>query len=92
VRHSSDGLFVSVDGPSGVGKSTTVQALARLLAEEDRIVHITCEPSAGPIGELARELTETVYGTALACLYAADRYYHLDTEVLPHLDAGEVVI
>lgn len=92
MRRFSDGLFVSVDGPSGVGKSTTVQALARLLAEEGRTVHTTCEPSAGPIGELARELTETVYGTALACLYAADRYNHLDTEVLPHLDTGEVVI
>ena len=31
---SSDGLLVSVDGPSGVGKSTTVQALAELLRDE----------------------------------------------------------
>jgi dTMP kinase len=33
-----------------------------------------------------------VHGIALACLYAADRYYHLASEVLPHLDAGDVVI
>jgi dTMP kinase len=85
-------MFISVDGPSGVGKSTTARALAQLLTDEGRIVHATCEPSDGPIGKLARELTETVQGIALACLYAADRYHHLDTEILPHLDAGEVVI
>lgn len=92
MRHCSDGLFVSVDGPSGVGKSTTARALARVLAAEGRTVHVTSEPSDGPIGRLARELTETVHGAALACLYAADRYHHLNTEILPHLHAGEVVI
>ena len=91
MPRSSDGQLISVDGPSGVGKST-VRALAGLLRGDGRIVHVTCEPSGGPIGRLARELTETVQGMALACLYAADRYHHLDTEILPHLDAGEVVI
>jgi dTMP kinase len=89
---SSSGLFVSIDGPSGVGKSSTARALAQRLRAQGRPVHLTSEPSGGPIGELACELTETVHGIALACLYAADRYYHLATEVLPHLDAGDVVI
>jgi dTMP kinase len=89
---SSNGLFVSVDGPSGVGKSTTVRVLAQLLRDQGRVVHETAEPSDGPIGQLARELTETVHGLALACLYAADRYHHLTHEVLPHLEAGEAVI
>ena len=89
---SSEGLFISVDGPSGVGKSDTVHALSQALTDEGRVVHVTCEPSDSPTGKLARELTDTVHGTALACLYAADRYHHLDTEILPHLDAGEVVI
>ncbi len=89
---SSDGLFISVDGPSGVGKTTTVRALAELLRDEGRVVHATAEPSEGPIGKLARELTETMHGITLACLYAADRYHHLTSEVLPHVNAGEVVI
>jgi dTMP kinase len=88
----SDGLFVSVDGPSGVGKTTTVAATAQLLRADGRQVHLTGEPSDGPIGKLARELTETVHGTALACLYAADRYHHLTVEVLPHLNTGKIVI
>jgi thymidylate kinase len=89
---SSDGLFISVDGPSGVGKTTTVHALARLLRNEGRPVHITAEPSEGLIGKLARELTEEIQGISLACLYAADRYHHLANQVLPRVDMGEIVI
>lgn len=88
----SEGLFISVDGPSGVGKSATLQTLSQLFADRGRLAHVTCEPSDGPIGRLARQLTDTVHGNALACLYAADRYHHLEAEVVPHLDAGEVVI
>jgi dTMP kinase len=46
----------------------------------------------GPIGLLCRELTETTTGHALACLYAADRYHHLEAEVRPNTNAGRVVI
>lgn len=94
-RPSSDarrGLFISVDGPSGAGKSTIVRHLAQLLVAEGNEVHVTAEPSNGPIGELCRELTDTVTGYALACLYAADRYHHVETEIRPRCDAGKVVI
>jgi energy-coupling factor transporter ATP-binding protein EcfA2 len=81
LRPSSDharGVFVSVDGPSGAGKSTIVSHLAQMLVGAGEDVHVTAEPSTGPIGVLCRELTETVTGHALACLYAADRYHHLE--------------
>lgn len=94
-RRSSEhgrGLFVSVDGPSGAGKSTIVQHLAQLLVSEGEDVHVTCEPSDGPIGALARELTESVTGYPLACLYAADRYYHAVSEIEPNTRAGRTVI
>jgi dTMP kinase len=86
------GLFVSVDGPSGAGKSTIVQHLAQLLVAAGEDVHVTAEPSSGPVGLLCRELTETTQGHALACLYAADRYHHLEAEVRPNLEAGRVVL
>jgi dTMP kinase len=69
-----------------------VQALGDLLRTEGRTVHVTGEPSQGRIGRLAYDLTDTVHGAALACLYAADRYHHLSAEVLPHLRTGAVVI
>ncbi|MDQ3765562.1 MAG: dTMP kinase [Actinomycetota bacterium] len=55
-------------------------------------VHVTAEPSSGPIGILARELTETVTGHTLACLYAADRYHHIETEIRSHIENGTTVI
>jgi energy-coupling factor transporter ATP-binding protein EcfA2 len=42
---SSNGLFVSIDGPSGVGKSTTARALAQLTRNEGRTAHLTRDPS-----------------------------------------------
>jgi dTMP kinase len=95
LRPCSDperGLFVSVDGPSGAGKSTIVRHLAQMLVAAGKDVHVTAEPSNGPIGELCRELTDTVTGYALACLYAADRYHHIETEIRQHCDAGKIVI
>jgi dTMP kinase len=86
------GLFISVDGSSGAGKTTIVQHLAQLLVADGEHVRVTAEPSSSPIGTLAYELTETVTGHALACLYAADRYHHVETEIVPYRDAGHVVI
>lgn len=86
------GLFVSVDGPSGAGKTTIVRHLAQMLLAEGEHVHVTAEPSNGPIGKLASELTETVTGHALACLYAADRYHHVEHEIKPLLKTGHSVI
>lgn len=86
------GLFISVDGPSGAGKSTIVQHVAKMLVAGGENVHVTAEPSTGTIGALARELTETVTGHALACLYAADRYHHIETEIRRHVENGITVI
>lgn len=86
------GLFVSVDGPSAAGKSTIVAHLAQQLVADGDQVHVTAEPSTSRIGKLARELTDTITGPALACLYAADRYHHLETEIRPRTAAGEVVL
>ncbi|MFC5266410.1 dTMP kinase [Kribbella qitaiheensis] len=86
------GLFVTIDGPSGVGKTTTITHVAQLLEADGVAPHLTLEPSRGPIGRLAYELTDTVTGPALACLYAADRYHHLQSEIRPVLQAGQLVL
>jgi dTMP kinase len=86
------GLFISIDGPSGAGKSTIVAHLANLLAADGEQVHLTAEPSEGVIGKLTRQVTETITGPALACLYAADRHHHIETEIRPRIEAGEIVI
>jgi thymidylate kinase len=37
-------------------------------------------------------MSESLTGHALACLYAADRYHHLQTEIRPRMEYGEMVI
>jgi len=58
-----------------VGKTTTITHLAQLLKADNAAVHLTAEPSRGAIKRLAHNLTDTVTGPALACLYAADRKF-----------------
>ncbi|MFE7503888.1 dTMP kinase [Promicromonospora sp. NPDC057488] len=89
---TSPGIFIAVDGPSGVGKSTLTRALTIRLAEDGHKVHRTAEPSEGPIGALARAMTNTADGLTLACLYTADRHHHLAHEIEPRLAAGSIVI
>jgi dTMP kinase len=86
------GLLVAVDGPSGVGKSTLARALTIRMADEGHAVHRTSEPSEGPIGSLARSMTNTADGLTLACLYTADRHHHLAHEIEPRLATGAIVI
>ncbi|RKN10627.1 dTMP kinase [Streptomyces radicis] len=86
------GLFVTVDGPGGVGKSTVVAATVAQLVDDRFTVFATREPTDTPLGNLARHGTETYRGMAMACLVAADRYQHLSTEIRPALMAGAVVV
>ena len=86
------GLLVTLDGPGGTGKTTATAAAAAVLRRRGRPVHATGEPSAGPVGTLARSLVNQVTGHALACLVAADRYHHLATDIRPGLAAGHIVV
>lgn len=88
----SSGFFVAIDGPSGIGKSTVTAALARELAARGLAVLATKEPTATPLGSLTRFGTDEYHGLTLACLVAADRYQHLETEIRPALAAGAVVV
>lgn len=86
------GFFVVLDGPSGVGKSTLAPLLAERIAKAGHTTWTTTQPSGSPIGALARQGTHEYHGLTLACLIAADRYHHLETEIRPALRAGRVVV
>ena len=86
------GLFTSIDGPGGSGKSTVAALVAKQLAARGLAVHPTTEPSPTPLGRLIRSGTDTYRGMALACLVAGDRHHHLAAEIRPCLAAGQIVI
>jgi dTMP kinase len=87
------GMFIAVEGPNGVGKTTIATLLATRLRERHaRLVHLTTEPSNTPLGRLLRSSEAVLTGRALALAIAADRYAHLETEVVPLLDDGQHVV
>jgi len=86
------GLFVSLDGPGGTGKTTTAALVRDELAAHGLQVHRTAEPSPTPLGQLIRASTDTYHGIALACLIAGDRHHHLAAEIRPRLESGAIVI
>jgi dTMP kinase len=93
--------FIVLEGIDGSGTTTQLGLLERHLQRRGRRVHITREPSTGPIGRLLREILlgghksptgEPVDGLAMALLFAADRRDHLTREIAPALAAGADVV
>ncbi|MEO3807692.1 dTMP kinase [Sphaerisporangium sp. B11E5] len=90
-RHTP-GFLVTLDGPSGAGKTTCSRLLCDLLTGRGLPAVCTAQPSDSPIGSLARSSTHRFHGLALTCLVAADRYHHISTVIEPHLRAGHIVV
>jgi dTMP kinase len=86
------GIFVSLDGPGGAGKSAIATLVCGQLAACGLLVHATAEPSSTPLGQMIRASTDIYRGMALACLVAGDRHHHLATEIRPQRQAGAIVM
>jgi dTMP kinase len=86
------GLFVTIDGPGGAGKTATTRHLAEMLTAQGHQVHATAQPSRGQLGQIARASADIYRGRALACLITADRYHQQDTEIRPAREAGRIVV
>ena len=86
------GLFIAIEGPNAVGKTTITGRIAAGLRTRGTAVHVTTEPSATTLGRLVRSAESYLTGRALALAVAADRYAHIEAEVIPALKAGKIVI
>jgi dTMP kinase len=97
------GRFLVLEGLDGAGTTTQAARLCDALRRAGRQVHLTAEPSGGPIGALIRQVLRGRIGggaggrepfdpRALALLFAADRLDHGDVEIAPKLAAGIDVV
>jgi dTMP kinase len=84
-------MFVTVDGPNGSGKTTLIRAVCDQLTPECP-VYTTTQPSQTPLGQMIRGGERAYHGRALACLVAGDRHHQLQTEILPRLAEGAIVL
>lgn len=91
-KNNSKGFLVAVDGPNGVGKTTLIETIATELIAQDYNVYVTREPSKTDLGNYLRRYAECNAGISLACMVAADRYAHLQNEIIPALNNGKIVI
>lgn len=92
------GLFVTVEGGEGAGKSTLITKLKEELTKQGKAVLTTFEPGSTALGKEIRSLLLTVKKEvtlaplAELLLFLADRAQHIQEEILPALQAGKIVI
>lgn len=91
------GLFITLEGPEGAGKSTNRDYLAELLGAAGREVVLTREPGGTPLAERIREILlapaaePMAVDTELLLMFAA-RAQHLAQVVRPALARGALVL
>lgn len=91
------GIFITIEGPDGSGKTTILQMLAQNLVNEGYDVVATREPGGIEIAEQIRRVILDPENTAMdprteALLYAAARRQHLAEKVKPALEKGKIVL
>ncbi|MBB5372392.1 dTMP kinase [Acidocella aromatica] len=90
------GLFITLEGGEGAGKSTAAKGLAELLRAEGHEVLATREPGGTKGAEAIRALllgTETpLHPLAQTMLHFAARADHVETVLRPALERGAIVI
>ncbi len=91
------GLFLTLEGPEGSGKSTQLRMLAQRLRAAGHDVLETAEPGGTPIGLQIRRVlldakNQELSPTAELLLMFAARAQNIDQWILPALAAGRVVV
>ena len=91
------GLFLTVEGPDGAGKTTQIELLRDYLSDKGYDIIVCREPGGTPISEAVRnvilnkEFTEMGHMTELL-LYAAARAQLIEEVIRPALEDGKIVI
>jgi dTMP kinase len=102
MKKQKRGKFIVIEGLDGSGKSRQAERIYRYLQEpQNKLVfgyhgaHLTREPTPNLIGGLIGSQLSHDWHSSQECLqllFAADRAYHLEKEVLPLLEKGVVVV
>ncbi|WP_139991447.1 dTMP kinase [Paenibacillus paridis] len=91
------GIFITIEGGEGAGKSTLIELLSNKMHQRGKSVMTTREPGGILIAEQIRSVILDRQHIAMdarteALLYAAARRQHLVEKVLPALEQGQIVI
>lgn len=91
------GMFITIEGGEGTGKTTQIKLIAEYLKENKIDYILTREPGGIEISEQIRGIILDKENTSMdarteALLYAASRRQHLVERVIPAIKEGKVVI
>ncbi len=91
------GLFISIEGGDGSGKTTACKEIYQELIDQGYDVIYTREPGGSDIAEQIRNVILDVNNTKMddrteALLYAASRRQHLVEIIMPALQANKIVL
>ena len=91
------GLFLTIEGCDGSGKTTACTSVIERLTQEGYDVMYSREPGGSDIAEQIRKVILDVKNTAMdvrteALLYAASRRQHLIEKIIPAINQGKIVI
>lgn len=96
-KNEWSGVFITIEGVDGSGKSTVASLLRQHFAQQFQSVVLTREPGGIPIAEKIRAIILNPDHTEMdakteVLLYAAARRQHLVEKVIPALKEGKLVI
>lgn len=91
------GIFITLEGPDGSGKSTIMEHIVTYLEEKNIDFISTREPGGTEISEKIRNIildenNKTMAPETEALLYAASRGQHVHEKILPALKDGKIVL
>ena len=94
---ANKGIFITVEGGEGAGKTSAIMSMEQLLRQSGYGVVVTREPGGIEIAEQIREVildrrNTEMDGRTEALLYAAARRQHLVQKVVPALREGKAVL
>lgn len=93
----SKGKFITVEGIEGVGKTTNIEFIRKILETSGKQVVVTREPGGTPLGEEVRRLlldhrnNKMSSDTELLLMFAA-RAEHIAHVIRPALEKGKYVL
>ncbi|MBS7646805.1 MAG: dTMP kinase [Candidatus Bathyarchaeia archaeon] len=90
------GFFICIEGLDGCGKTTQTKILVKRLRRIGYDAVYTAEPSRGKIGNFIKRYClhgeKRMSSIVEALLFAADRYEHVENEIVPALKNGKIVV
>lgn len=91
------GVFITLEGPDGSGKTTQLRLLDGWLTAQGQAPLVTREPGGTRIGEAVRDLLHDCTYVEMAphaeiLLYSASRAQLVTEVIRPALDAGRIVL